>query len=77
MELNVLRHISNCHLTTRELEGLKRTFKSKFKQQALEGDPKKARINFDDPNPKNLPGTNIIFDLKIIILFNSDSMKQT
>jgi len=38
------------------LDRLKKAFKSKFKQQALEGDPKKARINFDDPNPKNLPG---------------------
>ena len=28
----------------------------KFKQQALEGDPRKARMNFDDPNPDNLPG---------------------
>ncbi|KAK7080902.1 hypothetical protein SK128_017531 [Halocaridina rubra] len=28
----------------------------KFKQQALEGDPRKARMNLDDPNPDNLPG---------------------
>ena len=40
----------------RDLFLLQRTFKSKFKQQALEGDPKKARMNLEDPNPNNLPG---------------------
>nr|XP_045615668.1 dynein axonemal heavy chain 7-like isoform X1 [Procambarus clarkii] len=40
----------------RELFRLRKTFKMKFKQQALEGDPRKARMNLDDPNPDNLPG---------------------
>ncbi|KAF2362404.1 Dynein heavy chain domain-2 [Trinorchestia longiramus] len=38
------------------LERLKKTFTTTFKQQALEGDPKKGKINFQDPNPRNLPG---------------------
>ncbi|XP_050730386.1 dynein axonemal heavy chain 7-like [Eriocheir sinensis] len=41
---------------TRELLRLRKAFKTKFKQQALEGDPRKARMNLDDPNPNNLPG---------------------
>lgn len=40
----------------RELLRLRKAFKTKFKQQALEGDPRKARMNLDDPNPNNLPG---------------------
>ncbi|XP_042868647.1 dynein axonemal heavy chain 12-like [Penaeus japonicus] len=40
----------------RELFRLRKAFKMKFKQQALEGDPRKARMNLDDPNPDNLPG---------------------
>ncbi|CAL4096187.1 unnamed protein product, partial [Meganyctiphanes norvegica] len=41
---------------SRELFRLRKGFKMKFKQQALEGDAKKARMNLDDPNPDNLPG---------------------
>ncbi|KAK8378939.1 hypothetical protein O3P69_009581 [Scylla paramamosain] len=41
---------------TRELLRLRKAFKTKFKQQALEGDPRKARMNLEDPNPANLPG---------------------
>ncbi|XP_064087240.1 dynein axonemal heavy chain 3-like [Macrobrachium nipponense] len=40
----------------RELFRLRKAFKTKFKQQALDGDPRKARMNLDDPNPDNLPG---------------------
>ncbi|XP_047480638.1 dynein axonemal heavy chain 7-like [Penaeus chinensis] len=43
-------------LSSSELFRLRKAFKMKFKQQALEGDPRKARMNLDDPNPDNLPG---------------------
>lgn len=43
-------------IAARELFRLRKAFKMKFKQQALEGDPRKARMNLDDPNPDNLPG---------------------
>ena len=34
---------------------LQRLFKSKFKQQALDGDSKYAKMNLEDPSPDNLP----------------------
>lgn len=37
------------------MENLQKLFKSKFKQQALDGDSKYAKINLEDPNPDNLP----------------------
>ncbi|XP_063589657.1 dynein axonemal heavy chain 12-like [Penaeus indicus] len=50
-----LNHLSPL-IASRELFRLRKAFKMKFKQQALEGDPRKARMNLDDPNPDNLPG---------------------
>jgi hypothetical protein len=37
------------------MENLQRLFKSKFKQQALDGDSKYAKMNLEDSNPDNLP----------------------
>ena len=37
------------------METLQRLFKSKFKQQALDGESKYAKLNLDDANPENLP----------------------
>ena len=34
---------------------LQKLFKSKFKQQALDGDSKYAKMNLEDSNPDNLP----------------------
>ena len=39
----------------REMENLQRLFKSKFKQQALDGESKYAKLNLEDSNPDNLP----------------------
>ena len=39
----------------REMETLQKLFKSKFKQQALDGDSKYAKMNLEDSNPENLP----------------------
>ena len=39
-----------------DIKKRQKIFRTTFKQQALEGDTKKARINLDDPNPNNLPG---------------------
>ena len=38
-----------------EMEALQKLFKSKFKQQALDGDSKYAKMNLEDSNPNNLP----------------------
>ncbi len=40
---------------TREMEELQKLFKSKFKQQALDGESKYAKMNLEDSNPDNLP----------------------
>ena len=37
------------------MEALQKLFKSKFKQQALDGDSKYAKMNLEDSNPNNLP----------------------
>lgn len=37
------------------MEELQKLFKSKFKQQALDGDSKYAKMNLEDSNPENLP----------------------
>ena len=37
------------------MEALQKLFKSKFKQQALDGDSKYAKMNLEDSNPDNLP----------------------
>ena len=37
------------------MENLQKLFKSKFKQQALDGDSKYAKMNLEDTNPDNLP----------------------
>jgi hypothetical protein len=37
------------------MENLQKLFKSKFKQQALDGDSKYAKMNLEDSNPENLP----------------------
>ena len=37
------------------MENLQRLFKSKFKQQALDGDSKYAKMNLEDTNAENLP----------------------
>ncbi len=42
-------------LYLREMENLQKLFKSKFKQQALDGDSKYAKMNLEDTNPSNLP----------------------
>ena len=42
-------------LLSREMENLQRLFKSKFKQQALDGDSKYAKMNLEDTNAENLP----------------------
>jgi len=39
----------------KEMEDLQKLFKSKFKQQALDGDSKYAKMNLEDSNPENLP----------------------
>ena len=42
-------------LIFREMEELQKLFKSKFKQQALDGESKYAKMNLEDSNPDNLP----------------------
>ena len=37
------------------MEALQKLVKSKFKQQALDGDSKYAKMNLEDSNPNNLP----------------------
>ena len=37
------------------MDDLQKLFKSKFKQQALDGDSKYAKMNLEDANPENLP----------------------
>ena len=37
------------------MEELQKLFKSKFKQQALDGESKYAKMNLEDSNPDNLP----------------------
>ncbi len=37
------------------MDVLQKLFKSKFKQQALDGDSKYAKMNLEDSNPENLP----------------------
>ena len=45
-----------CNLySSSETEDLQKLFKSKFKQQALDGDSKYAKMNLEDSNPDNLP----------------------
>eukprot|EP00094_Tigriopus_californicus_P011376 TCALIF_10981-PA protein Name:"Similar to Dnah3 Dynein heavy chain 3, axonemal (Mus musculus)" AED:0.21 eAED:0.21 QI:4/1/0.5/1/1/1/2/0/144 len=37
------------------MDDLQKLFKSKFKQQALDGDSKYGKMNLEDSNPMNLP----------------------
>ena len=50
----------------REMEDLQKLFKSKFKQQALDGDSKYAKMNLEDSNPNNLPPPLKICALTIV-----------
>ena len=48
------------------MEALQKLFKSKFKQQALDGDSKYAKMNLEDVNPENLPAPLKICALTMI-----------
>jgi dynein heavy chain len=48
------------------MEDLQKLFKSKFKQQALDGDSKYAKMNLEDSNPNNLPPPLKICALTIV-----------
>ena len=50
----------------REMVELQKLFKSKFKQQALDGDSKYAKMNLEDSNPDNLPPPLRICALTIV-----------
>ena len=50
----------------REMQDLQKLFKSKFKQQALDGDSKYAKMNLEDTNPDNLPPPLKICALTIV-----------
>ena len=52
----------------REMEDLQKLFKSKFKQQALDGDSKYAKMNLEDSNPENLPPPLKICALTIMMI---------
>ena len=55
LELNAAEIESDTVAFAREMENLQKLFKSKFKQQALDGDSKYAKMNLEDANPENLP----------------------
>ena len=55
MELNAENIQRDTEEFAQEMENLQKLFKSKFKQQALDGDSKYAKMNLDDSNPDNLP----------------------
>ena len=55
LELNASKIESDTISFGMEMENLQKLFKSKFKQQALDGDSKYAKMNLEDANPDNLP----------------------
>ena len=63
----------------REMDNLQKSFKSKFKQQALDGDSKYAKMNLEDSNPDNLPPPLKICALTAIEIkdFRVNEVKQS
>ena len=55
LELNAEQIESDINAFSTEMVELQKLFKSKFKQQALDGDSKYAKMNLEDSNPDNLP----------------------
>ena len=55
LELNAEQIESDINAFSKEMVELQKLFKSKFKQQALDGDSKYAKMNLEDSNADNLP----------------------
>ena len=60
------KNVLDVTFNNREMEDLQKLFKSKFKQQALDGDSKYAKMNLEDSNPNNLPPPLKICALTIV-----------
>ena len=55
LDLNAVQIENDINAFSVEMEALQKLFKSKFKQQALDGESKYAKMNLEDSNPDNLP----------------------
>ena len=55
LDLNAVQIENDINAFSVEMEALQKLFKSKFKQQALDGDSKYAKMNLEDSTPDNLP----------------------